>query len=244
MQRMADREETELWAITRGLKRHLVRLRGHGTLRVPAAASAVKPEAPPSLSLADVRAELGDCRRCKLCSTRRNIVFGVGDANADLVFVGEAPGNNEDIQGEPFVGDAGQLLTRMIEAMGWRRSEVYICNILKCRPPGNRNPEDDEIASCEPFLKLQLAALRPRLIVALGKFAAQWLTGKRDAPISSLRGKLHSYEGILVMPTYHPAYLLRTPGQKRVVWEDLKLVIGELARLGIHPPHPPARGAA
>lgn len=181
-----------------------------------------------SLPLADVRAELGDCTRCKLHPTRKNIVFGVGNPDAELVFIGEAPGANEDIQGEPFVGEAGQLLTRMIEAMGYGRGEVYIANILKCRPPGNRNPEPDEIESCEPFLKKQLAALRPKVIVALGKFAAQWLTGRPEAAISGLRGNWYRYEGIPVMPTYHPAYLLRTPGQKRVVWEDLQLVMAEL----------------
>ena len=193
---------------------------------VTATATPTAPRA--SLPLADVRAELGNCTRCKLHPTRKNIVFGVGNADAELVFIGEAPGANEDIQGEPFVGDAGQLLTRMIEAMGYRRDEVYIANILKCRPPGNRNPEPDEIESCEPFLKKQLAALRPKVIVALGKFAAQWLTGRPEAAISALRGKWHRYEGIPVMPTYHPAYLLRTPGQKRVVWEDLQLVMAEL----------------
>jgi DNA polymerase len=195
-----------------------------------------------SLPLADVRAELGECTRCKLHSTRKNIVFGVGNPDAELVFIGEAPGANEDLQGEPFVGEAGQLLTRMIEAMGFARQDVYIANIIKCRPPGNRNPEPDEIEACEPFLKKQLAALRPRVIVALGKFAAQWLTGsKPDAAIGALRGRWHVYEGVKVMPTYHPAYLLRTPGQKRVVWEDLKLVMAELRDAKVPgEPHAPA----
>ncbi len=227
----------ELRALAAGLAGHLKRTR----TRVPAAprptatATATAPAPAPapapataSLPLAAVRDELGNCTRCKLHPTRKNIVFGVGNPDAELVFIGEAPGANEDIQGEPFVGDAGQLLTRMIEAMGYRREEVYIANILKCRPPGNRNPEPDEIDSCEPFLKKQLAALRPKVIVALGKFAAQWLTGRPETAISALRGKWHRYEGIPVMPTYHPAYLLRTPGQKRVVWEDLQLVMAEL----------------
>ena len=140
-------------------------------------------------------------------------MFGVGNPDADLVFVGEAPGADEDAQGEPFVGKAGQLLTKMIEAMGYARDDVYICNVLKCRPPGNRNPEPDEVASCEPFLKRQLAAIRPRMIVALGKFAAQCLL-RDDTPITRLRGGFRSYEGIPLMPTLHPAYLLRDPEQE------------------------------
>ena len=160
-----------------------------------------------------VRDELGDCQRCKLAPSRTNLVFGVGNPDADLVFVGEAPGADEDAQGEPFVGKAGQLLTKMIEAMGYTRDDVYICNVLKCRPPGNRNPEPDEVASCEPFLKRQLAAIRPRMIVALGKFAAQCLL-RDDTPITRLRGGFRSYEGIPLMPTFHPAYLLRDPEQE------------------------------
>lgn len=180
-----------------------------------------------------LRAELADCARCKLHSTRKNLVFGVGNPSAELVFVGEAPGANEDLQGEPFVGDAGQLLTKMIQAMGFAREHVYIANILKCRPPGNRNPEPDEINACEPFLVRQLALIKPRVIVALGKFAAQFLVRKPETPISALRGRFHQYHGIQVMPTYHPAYLLRSPAQKRVVWDDLQLVMHELDRLGV-----------
>jgi DNA polymerase len=223
-------ERAELQTLVAGVKGHLRRARARGTLRVPASVPPAVAAAPsrPRLPLADVRAELGDCRRCKLAPTRTNIVFGVGNPEAELVFIGEAPGANEDLQGEPFVGDAGQLLTKMIAAMGYGREQVYIANILKCRPPGNRNPEPDEIEACEPFLKLQLAALRPRVIVALGKFAAQWLTGKKDAAISALRGRWHTYEGIRVMATYHPAYLLRTPSAKRQVWEDLQQVMAEL----------------
>jgi len=189
--------------------------------------------------LALVREELGDCQRCKLAPLRTKLVFGVGNPDAHLVFVGEAPGADEDAQGEPFVGKAGQLLTKMIEAMGYAREDVYICNILKCRPPGNRNPEPDEIAKCEPFLKGQLSALRPRVIVTLGKFAAQCLL-RDDTPISRLRGNFRTYEGIALMPTFHPAYLLRDPSKKKETWEDLKAVNATLKRLGIDPPRVPA----
>ncbi|HEV3030227.1 MAG TPA: uracil-DNA glycosylase [Polyangia bacterium] len=197
------------------------------------------PDEPGERGLAVVREDLGDCKRCKLAPTRTNLVFGVGNPNAHLVFVGEAPGADEDAQGEPFVGKAGQLLTKMIEAMGYAREDVYICNILKCRPPGNRNPEPDEIEKCEPFLKGQLAALRPRVIVALGKFAAQCLL-RDDTPISRLRGSFRSYEGIQLMPTFHPAYLLRDPTKKKEAWADLKAVNAALKRLGLDPPRPPA----
>jgi len=204
----------------------------------PTEAPSVKPKTGKT-GLQVVRDELGDCRRCKLAPSRTNLVFGVGNPDADLVFVGEAPGADEDAQGEPFVGKAGQLLTKMIEAMGYTREDVYICNVLKCRPPGNRNPEPDEVASCEPFLKRQLAAIRPRMIVALGKFAAQCLL-RDDTPITRLRGGFRSYEGIPLMPTLHPAYLLRDPSKKKLAWEDLKAVNAALARVGIHPPRPPA----
>lgn len=186
-----------------------------------------------------LREDIGDCQRCKLAGGRTNLVYGVGNPDADIVFVGEAPGADEDARGEPFVGKAGQLLTKMIEAMGYRREDVYICNVLKCRPPGNRNPEPDEVASCEPFLKRQLAAIRPRMIVALGKFAVQCLL-RDDAPISRLRGNFRTYEGIPLMPTFHPAYLLRDPSKKKPAWEDLKSVNAALARIGITPPNPPA----
>jgi DNA polymerase len=186
-----------------------------------------------------LRDDIGDCQRCKLAGGRTNLVYGVGNPDADIVFVGEAPGADEDARGEPFVGRAGQLLTKMIEAMGYRRQDVYICNVLKCRPPGNRNPEPDEVASCEPFLKRQLAAIRPRMIVALGKFAVQCLL-RDDTPISRLRGNFRTYEGIPLMPTFHPAYLLRDPSKKKPAWEDLKSVNTALARVGITPPNPPA----
>jgi DNA polymerase len=238
--------QSELAAITWQLRAHLERLRDRGTLRVPAppapeppvaAPQAAAPAAPASsLTLADIRTDLGDCTRCKLHTSRTHIVFGVGDPNAPLMFVGEAPGYHEDQQAEPFVGEAGQLLSKMIEAMGWRREQVYIANILKCHPPNNRNPEPDEVAQCEPFLMKQIAAIGPRMIVALGKFAAATLLGRPGASITAVRGRLTTYQGVLLMPTYHPAYLLRQPSQKRVVWEDLKVVMAELERLGVTPP--------
>ncbi len=177
--------------------------------------------------LEEVRTELGECTRCKLHKGRHSIVFGVGDPKARLMFVGEAPGEDEDLQGIPFVGKAGQLLTKMIEAMGLRRESVYICNTVKCRPPNNRNPEPDELSACEPFLKGQLGAVRPEVIVTLGKFAAQALL-REDTPISRLRGAWRTYQGIPLMPTFHPAYLLRSPGEKGKVWDDLKQVMKKL----------------
>ncbi|MEM9489933.1 MAG: uracil-DNA glycosylase [Myxococcota bacterium] len=193
---------------------------------------------PSSLTLAAVRAELGECQRCKLSRTRTKIVFGVGDERAPLMFVGEAPGMNEDRRGEPFVGAAGQLLDQMIAAMGWSRQTVYIANVLKCRPPNNRDPQPDEIAECRPFLAQQIAAVSPRILVSLGRPAAHLLLDTR-APISALRGRFQDYRGIPVMPTYHPAYLLRNPAQKRAAWSDLKQVIAEFERLGIQPPGQP-----
>ncbi len=189
-------------------------------------------------TLPQIRAELGDCTRCKLSGTRKSIVFGVGAEDAPLMFVGEAPGEQEDRRGEPFVGRAGELLDKMIEAMGWTRQTIYITNILACRPPGNRNPQPDEVAACLPFLNAKIEAIAPRVIVALGRPAANTLLGN-DAPISALRGKFHDRHGTKVMPTFHPAYLLREPDRKRDAWADLKLVITELARLGIAPPNAP-----
>ena len=181
-------------------------------------------------TLAEIRTSLGDCTRCKLHSLgRRQIVFGVGNENADLMFVGEGPGADEDRLGEPFVGKAGQLLTRIIEkGMNMSRSEVYIANIVKCRPPRNRDPEPDEIAECEPFLAAQIRSIQPKVIVTLGRFAAHTLL-KVKTPITRLRGQWMSYEGISVMPTYHPAYLLRNPAEKRPVWEDVQAVLGRLS---------------
>ena len=178
----------------------------------------------PVEALAAVRADIGDCTRCKLHKLgRTQIVFGVGNPEADLMFVGEAPGGEEDIQGVPFVGRAGQLLTKIIEAIGLKREDVYIANVIKCRPPQNRNPEPDEVATCEPFLFQQIDSIKPKVIVALGKFGAQTLLRTLD-PISRLRGRVFEYRGSKLIPTFHPAYLLRNPSSKREVWEDMKLV--------------------
>jgi DNA polymerase len=177
----------------------------------------------PAEGLKELRDFIGDCQRCKLSAGRRNVVFGQGNPEARLMFVGEGPGHDEDVQGLAFVGRAGQLLTRIIEAIGLTRDEVFIANVIKCRPPKNRNPEADEIESCQPFLERQIELIRPRVLVGLGKFGAQWLL-KTAEPISRIRGRFGDYAGIKVMPTYHPAYLLRNPGAKREVWEDMKLV--------------------
>jgi DNA polymerase len=250
---VADDKRAVLAEITRKLHEHVRWLERGGVVGVPPAPPRVVARPAPRVAVAPaaastggaarlqlVRDELGECTRCKLSQERKNIVFGTGSPDAALVFVGEAPGAEEDRTGEPFVGAAGQLLTKMIEAMGFQRSDVYICNIIKSRPPGNRNPEPDEIAACEPFLKAQLAAIRPRMLVCLGKFAAQTLL-RSDAPISRMRGRFQAYEGIPLMPTFHPAFLLRNPAAKREVWADLKLVMAELDRLGI--PRPRATGA-
>ena len=175
-------------------------------------------------ALAAVRTEIGDCVRCKLhAQGRRQIVFGVGNPSADLMFVGEAPGADEDVQGIPFVGRAGQLLTKIIEAIDLKRDDVYIANVIKCRPPGNRNPEQDEVETCEPFLFQQIDVIKPKVIVALGTFAARALLRTLD-PISRLRGRIFEYRGAKLIPTFHPAYLLRNPSSKREVWEDMKVV--------------------
>jgi len=176
-------------------------------------------------SLDELRTFIGDCQRCKLAPHRTRLVFGVGNPRARLVFVGEGPGADEDAQGEPFVGRAGQLLTEIItKGMRLRREDVYIANVIKCRPPGNRNPEPDEVASCEPFLLRQIELIGPEVIVALGKFAAQTLL-RSKVPITQLRGRWYDYHGIKLMPTFHPAYLLRNPGDKRVVWADIQKVM-------------------
>jgi DNA polymerase len=171
--------------------------------------------------------EMANCQLCQLAKTRHSLVFGDGNPNAQIVFVGEAPGADEDKHGLPFVGRAGQLLTDIIKAMGLKRKDVYICNILKCRPPGNRNPLPNEIGLCEPFLKKQLQVISPQVICALGTFAAQTLL-QTDITISALRGRFHSYAGIKLMPTYHPAYLLRNPSAKKPVWEDVQMIMKEI----------------
>lgn len=180
-------------------------------------------------SMEDIRNAVESCQLCPLCETRSNVVFGDGSEDAKLVFVGEAPGSDEDRQGKPFVGRSGQKLTQIIEAMGLSRSDVYITNVLKCRPPGNRNPMPDEIRACEPYLIAQLQLIEPRVICALGTFAAQTLL-RSDRRISRLRGQFHVYQGIKLMPTYHPAYILRNPKFKRDVWNDVQMVMIEYNR--------------
>ncbi len=202
------------------------------TLGVSHLDTAVETPAPASRSLEEIREELGDCQRCKLCSLRKNIVFGVGDPEADLMFVGEAPGADEDRQGEPFVGKVGQLLTRIIQTMfGLERRQVYIANILKCRPPRNRDPEPDEVQECQRFLFDQIESVGPLVVVALGRYAAQTLL-EDQTPISRLRGNFYPYRGRLLIPTFHPSYLLRTPARKREVWMDMKKVRAKLEEMG------------
>jgi DNA polymerase len=237
---MAESDEVALLA--GALKSYLEELNDSGVYELPfetrqpmvagqpeSAPLPVAEPAPVAETLAAIRADLGDCRRCDLCESRQNIVFGSGSQSAAVLFVGEAPGREEDLQGEPFVGEAGQLLTRMIKAMGFERSEVYICNVLKCRPPDNRNPAAEEISQCSPFLLRQVHAIAPIAIVALGTFAAQTLLGSKE-PISRLRGKFHDYHTIPLMPTFHPAFLLRSPEKKREVWADLQQVMKLLVK--------------
>ena len=202
-----------------------------------AAESAPVGDAPPSTggggepnpdTLEQIRGDLGECTRCKLHTGRRTLVFGVGNPDADLLFVGEAPGRDEDREGVPFVGRAGQLLTKIIASIGLTRDEVYIANVIKCRPPNNRNPELDEVQSCEPFLFRQLDAVRPKVVMALGAFAIRTLLGT-DQSISRLRGRVYDYRGAKLVPTFHPAFLLRSPDRKRDVWEDMKTVRALLA---------------
>ena len=200
-------------------------------LNVEAPKARLTRPAPETLSV--IQQDLGDCTRCKLSAGRTNIVFGVGNPDARLMFVGEAPGRDEDLQAEPFVGRAGQLLNRMIAAMGLARSDVYIANIVKCRPNQNRDPEPDEVEACEPFLLRQIGAIQPEVIVALGRYACQTLL-RKTTPISRLRGKWDTYGDIPLMPTFHPAYLLRNPAGKKPVWQDLQQVMKRL-RLGNRP---------
>ncbi len=204
---------------------------------LPVVQAAPPPNLEGPMSLDEIRAELGDCTRCKLHKAgRKQIVFGVGNPKAELMFIGEGPGAQEDQEGVPFVGEAGQLLTKIIEAMGFRRDEVYIANIVKCRPPNNRDPEPDEVLSCEPFLKKQIETVGPQLVVTLGKYASQTLL-RTTTPITRLRGNWGTYAGIPVMPTFHPAYLLRSPHEKRPVWQDMQAVVARMGRA-----LPPSRG--
>lgn len=200
--------------------------------QAPAApiATATPPGVREATTLAELRSAIGECTRCKLAGGRTNIVFGVGDSQAQLMFVGEGPGRDEDLKGEPFVGRAGQLLTEIItKGMKMRREDIYIANVVKCRPPENRNPEPDEIAACRPFLHRQIELVAPKILVAWGKFAAQTLLGV-TTPISQLRGNWFEYRGVPLMPTFHPAYLLHNPADKRLVWEDIKQVLQELEK--------------
>jgi DNA polymerase len=196
-------------------------------LPATSAAAAAAPVAPANgdreVALAALREEIGECTRCPLHAGRTKIVFGEGDPRARLVFVGEGPGRDEDLSGRPFVGAAGQLLDKIIAAIGLGRDDVYICNVVKCRPPGNRDPAPEEAATCGPFMRRQLAIIRPEVVVALGKPAARFLLGT-EAPIGQLRGRFHDFDGVKLMPTYHPAYLLRNSAGKRPVWEDMKQV--------------------
>ena len=199
---------------------------------VEATALIAPPPAPEKIhpveeNLDGIRREMGECLRCELGKTRTTLVFGVGSPRARIVFVGEAPGRDEDLNGEPFVGEAGKLLTRIIEGMGLRREDVYICNVLKCRPPNNRDPKPEEVEACGDFMLRQVRAIKPEVVVALGKFAAQTLLDSKS-PISALRGRFHDYHGIPLMPTFHPSALLRDASMKRPVWEDMKQVLGKL----------------
>jgi DNA polymerase len=186
-------------------------------------------------ALGAIREELGDCTRCKLSAARNKIVFGDGDPTARLMFVGEGPGADEDAQGLPFVGRAGQLLNNMINAMGLKREQVYIANIVKCRPPQNRVPEPEEAGTCMPFLEQQIAAVQPEVIIALGSTAATYLLGVKSS-LTALRGRLHASRGAKLIVTYHPAFLLRDPRQKKEAWADLKMAMAEL---GLRPPSAP-----
>ena len=219
---MANNSDKDLVEILEIFKLQLTELKKDGIDFIPKALENTKQE-----KLSVLESSIAGCPKCKLCNTRTNIVFGTGNSQASLLFVGEAPGEKEDQQGEPFVGRAGQLLTKMIEAMGFTRQEVYICNVIKCRPPSNRNPEADEIAACEPFLKQQLEIIKPKVIVGLGTYACQTLL-KTTNPMSKFRGQWHFYNSIDFMPTFHPAYLLRNPSAKKIVWQDLQEVILKL----------------
>jgi DNA polymerase len=213
--------------IAASVRSHLEYLRDMGIEWIPKAAGMPAGAAVP-LTLEAIREEMGDCRRCKLWQGRRNLVFGEGNPNASLMFVGEGPGADEDAQGRPFVGRAGQLLTKIIEAINMKRSDVYIANIVKSRPPGNRVPEPDEVVACLPFLKKQIEAIRPQIIVTLGAVATNNLLSA-TLSITKVRGEFRELGGILIMPTFHPSYLLRNPAGKREVWEDMKKVRDRLA---------------
>ncbi len=227
---------SEHQALLRGLVQTLMEMAAEGLETLP------RPEPVPAApmpggavssigveTLEAIRSDLGDCTRCGLCQTRSQLVFGEGNPHASVVFVGEGPGADEDRTGRPFVGKAGQLLDKMIEAVGWRREDVYICNVVKCRPPANRNPEQEEIATCRPFLERQLRAIAPRAIITLGRPAAATLLG-RSVAITRERGIWREWEGVPLMPTFHPAYLVRsyTLENRQAVWDDLRAVYARL----------------
>ena len=223
------RELQELTAQLVDWLRYQRRLGWPGTPVEPEAPDAEQAmEAAKGLTLKEIRAELGDCQRCKLCRGRKNIVFGEGSARARLMFIGEGPGEEEDLQGLPFVGKAGQLLNNLLSKLGLRREEVYIANVVKCRPPGNRNPEADEIGQCLPFLLKQIEAIRPQVIVTLGNVPTQTLLGTQT-PITRLRGQWQKYQDIRVMPTFHPSYLLRFLQERHKTWDDMQQVMEYLA---------------
>ena len=217
----------------REISRYLADLGWRDPLALPVEPSApnAAPDSEPVTESADLEGlaeSLRNCARCRLSEKRKMVVFGEGSPDARVMFIGEGPGAEEDRTGRPFVGQAGQLLDRMIVAMGFQRGQIYIANVVKCRPPGNRDPKDDEIAACSEFLDRQIEFIRPDVIVALGRFAANRLTGM-DKPLGALRGRWSHYKGVPLLATYHPAYLLRTPADKRKVWSDLKLVLAKLA---------------
>jgi DNA polymerase len=217
--------DQEFIEVINDLKSYLEYLQEMGIQSLPASGMEINnPNPSQMITLDEVRKELGDCKRCKLHRTRKTIVFGEGNEKTKLMFIGEGPGYDEDVQGRPFVGKAGQLLTKILQSINLPREEVYITNIIKCRPPQNRNPEPDEIQSCNPFLMKQIDVIQPKIICALGAFASQTLL-KTDAKITALRGKFYDFEGIQVIPTYHPAFLLRNPERKREVWEDMKKIV-------------------
>lgn len=236
---MPESPREELRRLTTGLREFIYYQRRlgvqliEGSLLVDRAKPVPPVESPPKptevMSLEAIREEMGDCRRCQLWKSRTRLVFGVGNPEARLMFIGEAPGADEDQQGEPFVGEAGQLLNRILAKMEISRPEVYITNTVKSRPPGNRNPTMEEITACRPFLLKQIQAIRPQIIVTLGLVPTQALLESKG-PLNRFRGKWHQWRGIAVMPTFHPAYLLRSPQDKFKTWEDMKKVLAEYRR--------------
>lgn len=223
-----DHQELRLGKNTRVAKKALDEAWSRTNKKSKSKAAVIEPAAlKPCSTLDELKQELGDCSRCKLHSTRNKIVFGEGNPKAKIMFVGEGPGQSEDEQGRPFVGRAGQLLTKIIEAMGLKREDVFIANVVKCRPPSNRVPERDEVATCSPFLFQQIDIIKPQVIIALGATSLKCLFGD-DAKISQMRGKFVEYRGTKLMPTFHPAYLLRNPPAKKEVWEDMQVVMKEI----------------